>query len=140
MHLPRSSRAKNVIRIWILFGVIAITTLWLYTLTERAPSNSSPNVIVSKEISNEENPPVIDIKPMEEEQKVPEKLQKPTTNASSKVITFYYPWYGNPEINGEWMHWNHQVLVNGTFTSRYPIQITCSLYRRDCIGYSVVTL
>lgn len=30
--------------------------------------------------------------------------------ASNKVITFYYPWYGNPAHNGGWLHWNHEVL------------------------------
>lgn len=24
---------------------------------------------------------------------------------SPRVVAFYYPWYGNPEVNGEWVHW-----------------------------------
>ncbi|CAG0884043.1 unnamed protein product [Darwinula stevensoni] len=26
------------------------------------------------------------------------------------VHIFYYPWYGNPEVDGDWYHWNHQYL------------------------------
>ena len=25
---------------------------------------------------------------------------------SYKVAAFYYPWYGNPTVDGEWVHWN----------------------------------
>ncbi|KAI9029511.1 mannosidase, endo-alpha [Hyaloraphidium curvatum] len=32
-----------------------------------------------------------------------------------RAHVFYYSWYGNPENNGKWVHWNHRVLVdNGT--------------------------
>jgi hypothetical protein len=27
-------------------------------------------------------------------------------NPSYKVAAFYYPWYGNPETDGEWIHWS----------------------------------
>ena len=27
-------------------------------------------------------------------------------NPSYKVAAFYYPWYGNPKIDGEWIHWD----------------------------------
>jgi hypothetical protein len=33
------------------------------------------------------------------------------TDVSYKVAAFYYPWYGNPKIDGQWIHWqshNHQ--------------------------------
>ncbi|PRP87823.1 hypothetical protein PROFUN_04297 [Planoprotostelium fungivorum] len=30
----------------------------------------------------------------------------------SNVIGFYYGWYGNPQSNGRYYHWNHEVLVN----------------------------
>ncbi len=30
---------------------------------------------------------------------------------SSRVHVFYYPWYGNPETNGEYIHWKHPVLL-----------------------------
>ena len=25
------------------------------------------------------------------------------------IHLFYYPWYGTPEVDGEYLHWNHQV-------------------------------
>lgn len=28
------------------------------------------------------------------------------------VHIFYYGWYGNPEIEGQWWHWNHEYLPN----------------------------
>jgi len=27
-----------------------------------------------------------------------------------RVHTFYYAWYGNPEIDGDYYHWNHQIV------------------------------
>ncbi|KAJ1476514.1 hypothetical protein T484DRAFT_1907859 [Baffinella frigidus] len=30
--------------------------------------------------------------------------------ASRRVHAFFYLWYGNPETDGEWRHWNHEVL------------------------------
>ena len=26
-------------------------------------------------------------------------------DVSKKVLTFYYPWYGNPQVSGRWFHW-----------------------------------
>eukprot|EP00179_Madagascaria_erythrocladioides_P031884 CAMPEP_0198327648 /NCGR_PEP_ID=MMETSP1450-20131203/14868_1 /TAXON_ID=753684 ORGANISM="Madagascaria erythrocladiodes, Strain CCMP3234" /NCGR_SAMPLE_ID=MMETSP1450 /ASSEMBLY_ACC=CAM_ASM_001115 /LENGTH=377 /DNA_ID=CAMNT_0044031705 /DNA_START=1 /DNA_END=1134 /DNA_ORIENTATION=+ len=26
------------------------------------------------------------------------------------AFIFYYPWYGTPEHDGKWIHWNHEVL------------------------------
>eukprot|EP00300_Choanocystis_sp_HF-7_P009678 c16569_g1_i2.p1 GENE.c16569_g1_i2~~c16569_g1_i2.p1 ORF type:complete len:463 (+),score=74.66 c16569_g1_i2:33-1421(+) len=38
-----------------------------------------------------------------------------------RVQAFYYPWYGTPNIDGEWYHWNHKYLPHWTATvnSRY---------------------
>jgi len=30
---------------------------------------------------------------------------------STGAHAFYYSWYGNPETNGHWMHWNHAVMA-----------------------------
>lgn len=40
----------------------------------------------------------------------------------SYVLAFYYLWYGNPETDGRYMHWNHSVLPHWTpaVNSRYP--------------------
>jgi len=31
-----------------------------------------------------------------------------------RVHTFYYAWYGNPEIDGDYLHWNHKVIPHWT--------------------------
>lgn len=31
---------------------------------------------------------------------------------SESVHAFYYAWYGNPDIDGAYSHWNHEVLVS----------------------------
>ena len=28
----------------------------------------------------------------------------------ANIHIFYYGWYGNPETNNKWLHWNHQVI------------------------------
>jgi glycoprotein endo-alpha-1,2-mannosidase len=30
---------------------------------------------------------------------------------SDRAHIFYYPWYGNPETDGKWEHWNHKVIT-----------------------------
>jgi hypothetical protein len=37
--------------------------------------------------------------------------KRPTKN----VHVFYYPWYGNPETDGHWVHWDHQY-PDGNYT------------------------
>ena len=33
-------------------------------------------------------------------------------SVSYNVHTFYYAWYANPRIDGEWLHWNHEYIPN----------------------------
>jgi glycoprotein endo-alpha-1,2-mannosidase len=33
-------------------------------------------------------------------------------NVAPEVLAFYYGWYGNPQVSGEWRHWNHVDPVN----------------------------
>jgi len=37
---------------------------------------------------------------------------KQAKKVSYKTHIFYYGWYGNPEINGKYMHWNHEEIAN----------------------------
>lgn len=41
---------------------------------------------------------------------------------STSVSTFLYGWYGTPEVDGRWLHWNHSVLPHWTAAVRaqYP--------------------
>ncbi|CAG0896258.1 unnamed protein product [Cyprideis torosa] len=32
------------------------------------------------------------------------------TPTAKKIHVFYYAWYGNPKVDGKWMHWNHRRL------------------------------
>ena len=35
---------------------------------------------------------------------------------SVKLHAFYYPWYGNPQSNGRYLHWDHEVKkLSGNF-------------------------
>lgn len=37
-----------------------------------------------------------------------------TSQANYRIHTFYYSWYGNPENDGEYHHWNHNVVPHWT--------------------------
>jgi len=41
---------------------------------------------------------------------------------SRQVHAFFYLWYGNPEVDGTWQHWNHQVLPHwdASLRDKYP--------------------
>lgn len=41
-------------------------------------------------------------------------LRRAELNESKSIGTFYYMWYGSPAIDGDWMHWNHEVLPHWT--------------------------
>lgn len=28
---------------------------------------------------------------------------------SPRIVAFYYPWYGTPEVNGRWIHWDQAI-------------------------------
>lgn len=38
------------------------------------------------------------------------------------IHTFYYPWYGNPKFDKDYIHWNHQLLPhwNARIAKNYP--------------------
>merc|ERR1711935_1017297 len=35
-------------------------------------------------------------------------------DANEHLHAFYYPWYGTPDQDGEWVHWNHQLMPHWT--------------------------
>lgn len=39
---------------------------------------------------------------------------------SDRAVAFYYPWYGNPEVDGRYANWNHAVAVRGGPPRSYP--------------------
>ncbi len=38
------------------------------------------------------------------------KKDSPDIKTDETVVAFYYPWYGNPDVDGEYRHWNHQIF------------------------------
>jgi hypothetical protein len=43
-------------------------------------------------------------------------------SVSKEVLAFYYPWYGNPQVSGSWVHWQGVDPVNHTIdnATHYP--------------------
>ena len=41
---------------------------------------------------------------------------QPAACVSANPLThlFYYPWYGNPDTDGRWLHWDHKVVPHWT--------------------------
>eukprot|EP00002_Diphylleia_rotans_P036000 TRINITY_DN7897_c0_g1_i2.p1 TRINITY_DN7897_c0_g1~~TRINITY_DN7897_c0_g1_i2.p1 ORF type:complete len:136 (-),score=27.90 TRINITY_DN7897_c0_g1_i2:100-507(-) len=42
--------------------------------------------------------------------------------------SFYYSWYGNPVHDGNWMHWNHEVLDGSGKYYQPPSDIGANFY------------
>lgn len=43
------------------------------------------------------------------------------SQTNPKIHAFYYPWYGNPKTDGDYMNWNHWIDTRGKETGkRYP--------------------
>jgi len=40
--------------------------------------------------------------------------------ASTRVVAFYYPWYGNPRTDGRYANWNHPVAVRSEPPRAFP--------------------
>ncbi|KAK0427203.1 hypothetical protein QR680_010111 [Steinernema hermaphroditum] len=77
-------------------------------------------------------PPVDDVDNPDAEPAVEVKDSAPTTSATKAPTTkeplkdnahppsiqiFYYPWYGNPQVDGKWFHWNHKYIPHWSKTA-----------------------
>lgn len=47
-------------------------------------------------------------------------LTAAAAGASSRVVAFYYPWYGNPQTDGRYANWNHPVAVRNEPPRAFP--------------------
>lgn len=56
--------------------------------------------------------------------------EQPRAGEPEYVHAFYYNWYGNPDIDGYWRHWNHQVILREGMGARHqpPDDIGASFY------------
>jgi len=54
--------------------------------------------------------------------KLVKKYIKRKPNPRYNVHIFYYPWYGNPNVDKDYIHWNHQNLPHWSpeIAKRYP--------------------
>lgn len=52
----------------------------------------------------------------------PEITSTATPELSYKVAAFYYPWYGNPSVDGQWIHWtqNNHLPPDNIASDYYP--------------------
>jgi glycoprotein endo-alpha-1,2-mannosidase len=44
----------------------------------------------------------------------------PEGTPSSRVHAYYYPWYGNPQVDGRYANWNHAVAVRNGPARQFP--------------------
>lgn len=54
-------------------------------------------------------------------------------SVSPDAHIFYYGWYGNPETDGHWKHWNHNVILHGGGGENFtpPDSIGANFYPAD---------
>ena len=46
--------------------------------------------------------------------------ERPTEQPNRRIHAFYYPWYGNPQSDGAYSHWNHPVAVREGPPRQFP--------------------
>lgn len=45
---------------------------------------------------------------------------RPKQSPNNRIHAFYYPWYGNPQSDGAYSHWNHPVAVREGPPRQFP--------------------
>jgi len=52
-----------------------------------------------------------------------ERAKVSWTKVPKKVLAFYYPWYGNPQVSGRWFHWSNvdEAKKQIGSSTHYPI-------------------
>jgi hypothetical protein len=66
------------------------------TSTPAPPATVTSPALVTPTVTVTSNAPVTPLPPVE------------GPDPSYKVAAFYYPWYGNPATDGEWIHWTQE--------------------------------
>jgi glycoprotein endo-alpha-1,2-mannosidase len=73
----------------ILTGGLVWVLLWIVALQLYLTSSSSAQIKESTTTST---------------------TMRPSSDTNPRVMTFYYNWYGNQDVDGKWFHWNQPVL------------------------------
>jgi len=97
----------------IFVGYIRNSHLYLQHLSSPRPDPSHPKIETEKDGKIEEpNVSENSLNVVKEEIQNIKKdvLTIETSLPNYNVHIFYYPWYGNPEIDGKWIHWNHEYI------------------------------
>jgi len=124
--ISKFSFRRNLIKIWLCAALLALFGLWLWLVTLQHPKENQQ----STQMEQSKPTSTVDEKEEEPEQQVEVALDLQTfyKNPNDRVITFYYSWYGNPEHNKEWLHWNHEILVEGGSKFQPPDDIGANFY------------
>ena len=97
------------------------TRFLLALLLVALPTACTPNQpvqVTGPEPTYTASPPMMPDTPRPEGIPGPSKEPDP----SDKVAAFYYPWYGNPTLDGEWIHWtqNNHLPPDDIASDYYP--------------------
>lgn len=73
------------------------------------PLHKPPSKSIKRALSEEISPKETENETIENSKRrnSKENLSKKLNN---KVHVFYYAWYGSPEVDGKWWHWNHEYI------------------------------
>ena len=103
-----TSKVKQVL---FLIGVSALMTCLMFHLLE--PVEVSTTVIDRIVVDDKEDNRQTSIV-----KNLPELDLLVLGEANYDVHVFYYPWYGNPEMDGKYIHWNHRYLPKNPTDNR----------------------
>eukprot|EP01125_Pyxidicula_operculata_P009802 TRINITY_DN3220_c0_g1_i1.p1 TRINITY_DN3220_c0_g1~~TRINITY_DN3220_c0_g1_i1.p1 ORF type:complete len:434 (-),score=47.05 TRINITY_DN3220_c0_g1_i1:56-1357(-) len=127
MRYNPSKNRRNLLL--VLVGVIFL--LFLIPYPSPSEEHSQPKKIKSappssatqqKEGNSQQSPNQIDL------------TMSHSNLKKSKVHVFYYPWYANLEFDGEWNHWNHNILPHWNSGTRESFRHDVNYIPPDDIG------
>jgi len=145
-----TGRLCRSFRVFIVLLFFIVAGMYLYSYgfnsTDTNSVDAKFNDIFKSSLNLKKSPSKIAIREVvtkgyneikEQSQKVPKEipflstlLPKPTRKEANKAIelpcnrvhTFYYPWYGNPKFDKQYLHWNHKFIPhwNPNVAKHYP--------------------
>ena len=125
MALPRCNLHKRLIIrfIWLLsilgaFYILAVFAMWSRASIQPPKSLSSgPSAINRQKPPNQPSIAALEASDAPQHQQIQQADARQEPNSASSqspaqvfVHTFYYGWYGTPQVDHGWIHWNHPIL------------------------------